>query len=370
MLTITILLLLISIPLSSQIVVKDNKTGNPIPFVHIFNSDGHLGAVSDVNGKISLEDIQQLTQTPEADITIQHIVYEPKQISTSTFAKIDEVLLTERAIPLDEIVVTPQSNQYDYVRLKTFFRSYVMQNNEPLYYVDGIASYYIPNKKGKTKIELEQHRVFHNKQLDAHNKLNSFLVDINNTPGLLENIDLMNELNRKYTFREYEDTQHIVKSDSVVGYVYYSPETKQSTVHVDRLAPDDAKAFKFGSLKIEKNRWNGSSKYLSINDDKNMNTIDIQSAKEFYSTIFTQTKKELSVENETLKEVYIIDKSYINKNEIDKKKFMKSSKIPTISKIKNEYWDELNQFNIPPIDPNFERLLGDLLVGANQYSPK
>lgn len=167
----------------------------------------------------------------------------------SVLADSKEIFLTERSLVLDEVVITSKADDFDYVRLRTFFRSYVLQNNEPLYYVDGIVSYYIPRQKGKTRIALEQHRVFHNKQLDAKNQLNSFFVNISNKPGLLDQIDILSELNRKYHFKDSEKGQHIILKDSVVGYLYHTLETRQTIAHLDRLAPDSMKSFKRGGLK-------------------------------------------------------------------------------------------------------------------------
>ena len=357
-----LLFLIYGTTLSAQVVIKDLKTKEPIPFVHIFDSQGFLGAVSDINGKITPEDIQLLTLSPETMLNIQHIAYETKEIISSRLTDSKEIYLAERAVPLNEVVITPQTEGYDYIRLQTYFRSYVLQNNEPLYYVDGIASYYIPRQKGKTGITLDQHRVFHNKQLDAKNKLNSFFVSISNKPGLADQIDILNELSRKYHFQDSETGQQIVIKDSVAGHLYHTPETKLTTVYLDRIAPDSAKSFKLGSLRIEKNRWYGSTQYVSFSPDEKLDASDIQSAKEFYSTIFTNNKKGMTVEIETLKEVYLLDKSFFNKDEIPKKEFVKPHQIPTISEYQTEYWNTLNQRNIPPIDPNFEKRLGELLI--------
>lgn len=360
--SILLFLLLYSSNISSQIIIKDLKTKEPIPFVHIFDSHGFLGAVSDINGKIAPEDIQLLTQSPETVLNIQHIAYETKELTSLQHTDSKDIFLTERAVPLNEVIITPQTKGYDYIRLQTYFRSYVLQNNEPLYYVDGIASYYIPRQKGKTRITLDQHRVFHNKQLDAKNKLNSFFVSIRNKPGLAVQIDVLNELSKKHDFRKSETGQQIVIKDSVAGYLYHTPETKLTTVYLDRIAPDSIKSFKLGSLRIKKYRWYGSAQYASFSRDDKLDASDIQSAKEFYSTIFTNNKKGMTVEIETLKEVYLLDKSFLNKDEIPKKEFIKSHQIPTISEYQTEYWNTLDQRNIPRIDPNFEKRLGELLI--------
>lgn len=360
--TIILLLLLFSTSLSAQVLIKDQDTGETIPFVHIFDSDGYLGAVSDINGQIAQEDILRLTQSAESILNIQHIAYETREIIPSVLADSKEILLTERSLALDEIIVTPQIDSYDYVRLRTFFRSYVLQDNEPLYYVDGIVSYYIPRKKGKTRIALEQHRIFHNKQLDAKNRLNNFFVNVSNKPGLPEQIDALSELNRKYNLRNYENGQYIVRKDSIVGYVHRKAETGQAIAHIDRLAPDSVKSFKLGSLRIEKNRGYGSTQYTSSCEKNSLGAKDIISAKEFYSTQFAHIKKELSVEIETLKEIYVLDKSFIMKDDVSKIEFVKSHRIPAISSYQTEYWNELHQRNIPPIDLNFEKRLGELLI--------
>lgn len=61
-------------------------------------------------------------------------------MSISSQMMVIEIYLEARSIILDEVVVTPQKNSYDYVGLKGFFRSYVLFNNEPKYNVDGIVT--------------------------------------------------------------------------------------------------------------------------------------------------------------------------------------------------------------------------------------
>lgn len=360
--SILLFLLLLSPSMSAQVIIKDLKTEKPIPFVHIFDTQGYLGAVSDINGQIVSEDIKLLTQSVETVLNIQHIAYETKEIISSQLTDSKDIFLAERAVPLNEVTITSQATRYDYIRLRTYFRSYVLQNNEPLYYVDGVASYYIPRQKGKIRITLDQHRVFHNKQLDAKNKLNSFFINISNKPGLADQIDILNELNKKYQFRKSETGQQIVRKDSVVGYLYHVPETELTTVYLDRIAPDSVKSFKLGGLRIEKKRWYASTQYSSFSLVDKLGASDIQRAKEFYTTLFTNNKKGLTVEVETLKEVYLLDKSFLIKDEVPNKEYVKSLQIPTVSEYQTEYWNTLDQQNIPPIDLNFEKRLGELLI--------
>ena len=100
--TIILLLLLFSTSLSAQVLIKDQDTGETIPFVHIFDSDGYLGAVSDINGQIAQEDILRLTQSAESILNIQHIAYETREIIPSVLADSKEILLTERSLALED----------------------------------------------------------------------------------------------------------------------------------------------------------------------------------------------------------------------------------------------------------------------------
>lgn len=132
----------------------------------------------------------------------------------------------------------------------------------------------------------------------------------------------MNELNKKHHYRKSEAGQQIVRKDSVIGYLYHIPETGLTIVSLDRIAPDSVKSFKMGSLRIEKNRWYSSTQYSSLSIDDKLDASDIQSAKEFYSTVFTNNKKNISVEIETLKEVYLLNKSFLFEDEISKKELV------------------------------------------------
>lgn len=340
----------------------DVDTKEPIPFVHIFTNDGNLGVVSDINGIITEKDIMLLTEHIDAELTIQHIVYSSKQVTAYALLHEKEIYLEARSINLDEVVVTPQKNLYDYVGLKGFFRSYVLFNNEPKYYVDGIVTYYISERNEKLRMKLHQYRVHRNEELVINEK-KSFFVQINDRPGLpdLKSNTLIQELGANYHLENSESGHYITHKDSIVGYISCLPENNRVTMHVDRMAPDSMKSLSLGRFRIQKQSWLNSAQYLS-KDECNVEAKDIESLKEFYTTRYSFDRNKTIFDIQCLQELYIFDRTYLNESEMRTIKTTTKKQIPLGHKIEDEYWIGLERYNIPKIDPNFGNIIGKSLI--------
>ncbi|MEL7600184.1 MAG: hypothetical protein AAGU18_08805 [Proteiniphilum sp.] len=345
----------------SQIKIIDETTNQPIPFVHVFTDDGKLGVVSNLKGMITEKDVSLLTLDMNATLIIQHVVYSSKQVKASDLVHEKEIFLSARSINLDEIVVTPQKHPYIHVGLKGFFRSYVLLNNEPKYYVDGIATYYLSKKSQKVRMELHQYRVFRNEEIVANEKKN-FFISIDDRPGLpdIKTNTLIHELGDGYQLETSESGYSIVHKDSTVGYFSYSPDAGPVIMHVDRMAPDSMKSFGLGRFRIQKQKWLNSAQYLSY-DEYNVEAKDLESFKEFYTTRYSFDRDKTTFEIQCLQELFIFERNYLNKLEMKQIKTTTNRKIPLKHLIVDKYWNNLKGYNIPEIDPNFGKRLGKSL---------
>jgi hypothetical protein len=356
------LFLTFTLSAQAQVRIIDATTNEPIPFVHIFTKDGILGAVSDLKGMITETDMIRLTDNKCAELTIQHIAYNSKQIMASELVRGGEIFLSARTMNLDEVIVTPQTHSLGYIGLKGFFRSYVLLNYEPKYYVDGIVTYYISEKQTKTKMSLQQYRVLRNEKLVAEEK-KSFFIQINDRPGLpeLTSKTLFGNLGNTYHMQPSESGYIIIHKDSAVGYVSCLPHTKRIMIHVDRMAPDSLKSFSLGRFKIQKRKWFSSAQYRSF-DECNAGAEDLESLKEFYTTLYSFDKNKSSFEIQCLQELYIFDRSYLSESDMKTIKTTTKKQIPLGHQFKEEYWNNLKKYSIPDIDPNFGRRIGDSLI--------
>ena len=341
----------------SQVKIIDEATNQPIPFVHVFTDDGKLGVVSNIEGVITEKDISLLTRDMNATLTIQHVVYSSKQIKASAFVQKKEIFLSARSINLDEIVVTPQKHPYSHVGLKGFFRSYVLLNNEPKYYVDGIATYYLSEKSKKVRMELHQYRVFRNEEIVENEKKN-FFISIDDRPGLpdIKANTLIRELGDSYQLVTSESGYSIVHKDSTVGYISWSPDSGRVIIHVDRIAPDSMKSFSLGRFRIQKQKWLNSAQYLSF-DEYNVGARDLESYKEFYTTRYSFDRDKTTFEIQCLQELFIFERDYLNELEMRQLKTTTNRQIPLKRLIIDEYWNNLKEHNIPEIDSNFGKRL-------------
>ncbi|MDM1047616.1 hypothetical protein [Sphingobacterium hotanense] len=154
--------------LQAQIQVVDSLSNTRIAGANVYTDSGLLIGSSDLNGEIHLDSLQAANAST---ITLNHISYQNLDLPYADFLKAKVIRMQARSVALEEVTVM-DSEKYDYVVLKGYFRNYETFNNRSRYLYDGIVSYYIPiNKnKGKSKMELHQYRLFSNAEANQELK--------------------------------------------------------------------------------------------------------------------------------------------------------------------------------------------------------
>ena len=88
--------------------VINNKSGSPIPFVNIYNSDLDQGEITDNKGRFSFT----LDDEHKAELIFSHVAYENyHQVFDSTYNNI-VIRLNETLIQLNNVVVTSTRSGY------------------------------------------------------------------------------------------------------------------------------------------------------------------------------------------------------------------------------------------------------------------
>ena len=211
-------------------------------------------------------------------------------------------------------------------------------------------------------MKLHQYRVHRNEELVTNEK-RSFFVRVNDRPGLpdLKSNTLIHELGDSYHLKNSESGHFIIHKDSTVGYISCLPEDRRVTMHVDRMAPDSMKSFSLGRFRIQKQNWLNSAQYLSY-DECNVEAKDLESLKEFYTTRYSFDKNKTTFDIQCLQELYIFDRFYLSESEMKTIKTTTKKQIPLGHQIEDEYWIDLERYNIPKVDPNFEKMIGKSLI--------
>lgn len=188
---------------SRNVYVIDDVDGKAVAYAQVTNEKGVTVGFTDEQGVLP-ENIS------EGKVTVQHLSYLPKEVERSKLANDTCIRLTPRKYFLDEVSVTSQDN--DYIHLRTYFRSYQLNDSCLKYFKDGFADFFIKLKGKKVKRVVSQSRVLENERLMSEDKKRAnMLVDKYITTPYLEKYTLLERLKREGCG---------YPSDSVLAYLY------------------------------------------------------------------------------------------------------------------------------------------------------
>lgn len=137
--TIIFLLLLVKLNVSGQAILLDKTTGQCISYAQIINDKGAVVGTTDIDGNLP----QNLNDEDEI-VTIQHIAYNPKSVKSSLFKKNTPIYLTPIEYQLNAVTVTAENREY--IHLRTYFRSYQLNDSCMKYFRDGYLDFFINPK--------------------------------------------------------------------------------------------------------------------------------------------------------------------------------------------------------------------------------
>lgn len=209
---------LIAAHMTAQAILTDKNNGQPIPYAQITDKNGVTIGTTDENGMFP-------ENLAPGKATIQHLAYDPKEIECGGLTADTVITLTPRFYTLGEVNVS--ADGMDYIHMRTYFRSYQLNDSCMKYYKDGFADFFIDIKKKKSKRFVSQLRNFENKRLtDKDRKRANTMTDKFTAMPYLEKHTLMEKLKREgMTF----------SSDTPVGGIWHDG-TMAGTVSTDTVS--------------------------------------------------------------------------------------------------------------------------------------
>ena len=190
--------------MSGEVYVVDETDGGIVPYARISNEKGVTIGFTDGHGAFPGKDIG------EGKITVQHLAYLPKEVKGSQLGDGTLIRLTPKNYVLGEVKITPKDN--DYIHLRTYFRSYQLNDSCLKYFKDGFADFFIKLKGKKVKRVVSQARVLENERLMSEDKKRAnMLVDKYITTPYLEKSTLLEGL---------KEDGCVCQPDSALAFLY------------------------------------------------------------------------------------------------------------------------------------------------------
>jgi len=142
----------------------DKATQEPIPFAHVYFQKSEKGVVSNSQGYFNLG----TALFAKDSITIQHLSYTTTRISTGDLQNLNSIELSRKTTTLEGVEISNKTAQgivmealeyFDIIHLdkttfQTYYREYVVRNNEYVMYADGLINYHTALNKKKSNLDL------------------------------------------------------------------------------------------------------------------------------------------------------------------------------------------------------------------------
>lgn len=338
------LILFFSYTYSQNITLLDSITKKPIQSVVIENSKGIIIAISDEKGQVKKESLEDINYT-------SHISYHSKKIIKNDNTK--DIFLSVKKYELPEVVVQANNRNYDFIVLKSYFRTYQYADSIPIFYTEGFVDFYIPKKGNNLKYDLKSVKVYENqgnKKIATLKKGALFMKDNGVTNFLLTDIFPYKE-NYKIIKKSENDYQISYKGQEGAGTIQKIDNIYKT--YLNKLFPDEI--FK-GSFMGRTNVIRANNIYQEFPagiDLDNLDLTDFSLYRCFRNIETTHKKETLNLVN--IFEIFPIEKSIVTKAEI--KNIKLESFFGNIEKSINTSYFKEQSYNIPSQTQIFNNLL-------------
>lgn len=342
--------ILFSVPVQAQLYLVDSIDHFPISGANIYNPKGDLIGFSNKQGLFIVLEGSQVEQHSPLQLTVQHVSYDTKIIKLPSLHVHTTISLNPRSIKLDDVIVSVKAKEV--IVLKGYYRSLETFNHQHKYFSDGIIEFYIPLKGGKPGYKLIDYRVF----MDS-----TVVTDYNEKMGPFFQISRVPEINRRklsdrlmHLVQENDGTNrtHLIKKGDHVGYLTKSSDGNSLQFYMDKVLPDSIikkKLFRIEAHTLQEvNVENYSS--TAVNKITPFNLISI-----YQNEVGTIKRKSEygHIPYEGLNEFYVTEHRHISLDEyksIQKTLIKSIYKTQTKSFYTHQFWEDLDQYHIPPIN--------------------
>lgn len=339
---ILLLLLFVSLNVSGQAVLLDKTTCQRISYAQILNSKGAVIGTTDIDGKLP----QDLNGEV---VTIQHIAYKPKSVKSSLFKEDIPIYLNPIEYQLNAVTVTAKNREY--IHLKTYFRSYQLNDSCMKYFRDGYLDFFIDTKHKDAERFAIKIRNFQNDSLiDMDKERANTLVDKYIYTPSWDGLTLMETLKKEgWKFTTDSIDSRLRLNEVVGGVIRIDTIQRVLRVEYDVLATKKkTPKTLFGYTTCLENYYQTENYIYNSEYQSYMDLINRKN----YRKLFFSHKKDIKEQMiEIIDELYVLEHEYITKDE------MKLYKKTLKSKLASQVEWNIDSTIVTPLAPQLEQVL-------------
>ncbi|WP_346699790.1 hypothetical protein [uncultured Alistipes sp.] len=341
--TILSLLLFVSLDVSGQAILLDKTTGQRISYAQILNNTGAVVGTTDIDGNLP-QDVD------DEVVTIQHIAYSPKSVKSSLFKEDTPIYLNPIEYQLNAVTVTAENREY--IHLKTYFRSYQLNDSCMKYFRDGYLDFFIDTKHKDVERLAIKIRNFQNDSLiDMDKERANTLVDKYIYTPSLDGLTLMETLKKEGWKFTTDSIDSRLRLNKMVGGAIRI-DTIQRVLRVEYNVLSTKK-------KTPKTLFGYTTRFENYYQTENyiynpgyQSYMDLINRKNYRKLFFSHKKDTKEQMIEIFDELYVLEHEYITKDEI--KQYKKTLKLK--SNNTQVEWN-MDSTIVTPLAPQLEQIL-------------
>ena len=341
--TILSLLLFVSLDVSGQAILLDKTTGQRISYAQILNNTGAVVGTTDIDGNLP-QDVD------DEVVTIQHIAYSPKSVKSSLFKEDIPIYLNPIEYQLNAVTVTAENREY--IHLKTYFRSYQLNDSCMKYFRDGYLDFFIDTKHKDVERLAIKIRNFQNDSLiDMDKERANTLVDKYIYTPSLDGLTLMETLKKEGWKFTTDSIDSRLRLNKMVGGAIRI-DTIQRVLRVEYNVLSTKK-------KTPKTLFGYTTRFENYYQTENyiynpgyQSYMDLINRKNYRKLFFSHKKDTKEQMIEIFDELYVLEHEYITKDEI--KQYKKTLKLK--SNNTQVEWN-MDSTIVTPLAPQLEQIL-------------
>ena len=308
--TILFLLLFVSLDISGQTILLDKTNGQRISYAQILNNKGAVIGTTDIDGKLP----QDLN---DEVVTIQHIAYKPKSVKSSLFKADTPIYLNPIEYQLNAVTVTAKNREY--IHLKTYFRSYQLNDSRMKYFRDGYLDFFIDTKHKDAERFAIKIRNFQNDSLiDMDKERANTLVDKYIYTPSLDGLTLMETLKKEgWKFTTDSIDSRLRLNEVVGGAIRIDTIQRVLRVEYDVLATKKKTPKTLFGYTTRLEKYYQTENYIYNTDYQSY--MDLINRKSYRKLFFSHKKDTKEQMIEIFDELYVLEHEYITKDEMKQK---------------------------------------------------
>ena len=341
--TILFLLLFVSLDVSGQAILLDKTTGQRISYAQILNNKGAVVGTTDIDGNLPQDLNDEI-------VTIQHIAYNPESVKSSLFKEDTPIYLNPIEYQLNAVTVTVKNREY--IHLKTYFRSYQLNDSCMKYFRDGYLDFFIDTKhKDAERLAIKIRNFQNDSLIDMDKERANTLVDkYIYTPGL-DGLTLMETLKKEgWKFTADSIDSRLRLNEMVGGAIKIDTMQRVLRVEYDVLTTKKKTPKTLFGYTTRLENYYQTENY--IYNPEYQSYMDLINRKSYRKLFFSHKKDAKEQMIEIFDELYVLDHEYITKDEM--KQYKKTLKLK--SNNPQVEWN-IDSTIVTPLAPQLEHIL-------------